>query len=90
MLAVIFILYPRTSVSASRINEVINTNPTVLDGNLKGTKKELVNLVIDNAKNKIDTLLNSKEREYPPYKYEIDMIRNKVFDNDLINRIRGN
>lgn len=33
---------------------------------------------------------NSKEREYPPYKYEIDMIRNKVFDNDLINKIRGN
>lgn len=33
---------------------------------------------------------DSKEREYPPYKYEIDMIRNKVFDNDLINRIRGN
>ena len=31
---------------------------------IKGTKKELVNLVIDNAKNKIDTLLNSKEREY--------------------------
>ena len=23
---------------------------------------------------------NSKEREYPPYKYEIEMIRNKVFD----------
>ena len=31
---------------------------------IKGKKKELVNLVIDNAKNKIDTLLNSKEREY--------------------------
>ena len=31
---------------------------------IKGTKKELVNLVIDNARNKIDTLLNSKEREY--------------------------
>ena len=31
---------------------------------------------------------NSKEREYPPYKYEIEMIRNKIFDNELINRIR--
>lgn len=31
---------------------------------------------------------NSKEREYPPYKYEIEMIKNKVFDNDLITKIR--
>ena len=31
---------------------------------IKGKKKELVNLVIDNAKNKIDTLLNKQEREY--------------------------
>lgn len=30
----------------------------------------------------------SKDREYPPYKYEIDMIKNKVFDNDLIKKIR--
>ena len=33
---------------------------------------------------------NSKEREYPPYKYEIDMIRKKVFDNDLIKKVRDN
>jgi len=26
--------------------------------------------------------------EYAPYKYEIDMIRNKIFDNDLINKIK--
>ena len=31
---------------------------------------------------------NSKEREYPPYKYEIEMIKNKVFDHDLIPKIR--
>ena len=31
---------------------------------------------------------NSKEREYPPYKYEIEMIRNKTFDKDLITKIR--
>ena len=31
---------------------------------------------------------NSKEREYPPYKYEIEMIRNKVFDREMINKIR--
>lgn len=28
------------------------------------------------------------DREYPPYKYEISMIRSKVFDNDLIDKIR--
>ena len=31
---------------------------------------------------------NSKEREYPPYKYEIEMIKNKEFDKELINKIR--
>ena len=30
---------------------------------------------------------NSKDKVYPPYKYEIEMIRNKEFDNDLINKI---
>lgn len=33
---------------------------------------------------------NSKEKIYPPYKYEIDMIRNKEFDPDLISKIRNN
>lgn len=32
---------------------------------------------------------NSKEREYPPYKYEIKMIKNRVFDNKLIDEIRN-
>ena len=32
----------------------------------------------------------SKEREYPPYKYEIEMIRNKKFDNNLMEKIRSN
>ena len=32
----------------------------------------------------------SKERLYPPYKYEIEMIRNKEFDKELINKIRKN
>ena len=31
---------------------------------------------------------NSKEKVYPPYKYEIEMIRKKQFDKDLINKIR--
>ena len=32
---------------------------------------------------------NSKERMYPPYKFEIEMILNKKFDNNLINKIRN-
>ena len=31
---------------------------------------------------------NSKERIYPPYKYEINMIKNKKFDKELISKIR--
>lgn len=31
---------------------------------------------------------NPKEKIYPPYKYEIEMIRSKVFDKELINKIR--
>ena len=33
---------------------------------------------------------DSKEKIYPPYKYEIEMIRNKIFDNQLIEKIRNN
>lgn len=32
---------------------------------------------------------NSKEKEYPPYKQEIEMIRNKIFDDNLIDEIRN-
>lgn len=32
---------------------------------------------------------NPKEKIYPPYKYEIDMIRKKVFDPDLIEKIQS-
>lgn len=32
----------------------------------------------------------SKEKIYPPYKYEISMIRNKQFDVNLLNKIRNN
>ena len=32
---------------------------------------------------------NSKEKIYPPYKYEIEMIRNKKFDDNLIDKIRN-
>ena len=33
---------------------------------------------------------DEKERIYPPYKYEIDMIRNKKFDTSLLEKIRNN
>lgn len=33
-LAVIFVMYPRSSVSAKRINEVLNTNSKIIDGNI--------------------------------------------------------
>ena len=32
---------------------------------------------------------NPKEKIYPPYKYEIEMIRNKKFDENLIEKIRN-
>lgn len=31
----------------------------------------------------------SKKRLYPPYKFEIEMIKNKVFDNELLTKIRS-
>lgn len=31
----------------------------------------------------------SKEKIYPPYKYEIEMIKNKTFDKELMNKIRN-
>lgn len=33
---------------------------------------------------------NDKEKIYPPYKYEIKMIKNKEFDNKLLEKIRNN
>lgn len=38
MMVMIFILAPRASVSAKRINEVLNTKPKILDGNATETK----------------------------------------------------
>jgi ATP-binding cassette subfamily B protein len=36
MLVIIFVMLPRASVSAKRINEVLDTEPTILDGNTYG------------------------------------------------------
>lgn len=39
MLAMIFIMYPRASVSASRINEVLDTKTNIINGNFKDDTK---------------------------------------------------
>lgn len=39
MLAMIFIMYPRASVSLSRINEVLNTDSKIIDGEFIGNTK---------------------------------------------------
>lgn len=57
----------------------------------------LINVIYNNRLESVPKILetpyvsrddNSKEREYPPYKYEIAMIRNKIFDTELIDKIR--
>lgn len=57
----------------------------------------LINIIYNERINNIPKILetpyvtyddNSKERLYPPYKYEIEMIRNKEFDEDMIKKIR--
>ena len=57
----------------------------------------LINIIYNERLNGIPRILetpyvtkddNSKDKVYPPYKYEIEMIRNKEFDSDLINKIR--
>ena len=40
MLAVIFVLLPRTQVSAGRINEVLNKESSIKDGNVRSSKKD--------------------------------------------------
>lgn len=59
----------------------------------------LINIVYNERLERIPKILEtpyvtkddtSKEREYPPYKYEIAMIKNRVFDKDLIEKIRNN
>jgi len=40
MLAVIFVMYPRASVSASRINEVLNEDTKIINGNITKSKSE--------------------------------------------------
>ena len=40
MLVMIFIMLPRASVAAKRINEVLETEPAIIDGDIIEGKKE--------------------------------------------------
>lgn len=41
MMVMIFIMAPRASVAAKRINEVLETKPNIVNGNLKSTSKDI-------------------------------------------------
>ena len=50
----------------------------------------LISIIYNNRVENIPKILETPyvDREYAPYKYEIEMIRNKKFDSDLIEKIR--
>ena len=49
MLVIIFIMWPRASVSAKRINEVLDTKPRIVDGKETKGKPDLVGEVVFNS-----------------------------------------
>lgn len=51
----------------------------------------LLNVIYNERLEDIPKILETPyvDREYPPYKYEIEMIKNKKFDNELIDKIRN-
>ncbi|MBR5370004.1 MAG: deoxyribonuclease IV [Bacilli bacterium] len=50
----------------------------------------LIKIIYNERLGEIPRILETPyvDKEYPPYKYEIEMIRNKKFDEDLINKIK--
>ena len=50
----------------------------------------LISIIYNERLGEIPRILETPyvDKEYPPYKYEIEMIRNKVFDENLIDKIR--
>ena len=50
----------------------------------------LINVIYNEKLKDIPKILETPyvDKEYPPYKYEIEMIRNKEFDKDLIEKIK--
>ena len=50
----------------------------------------LINIIYNERLGEIPRILETPyvDKEYPPYKYEIEMIRNKKFDENLLDKIR--
>lgn len=53
--------------------------------------KKLINIIYNEKLKDIPKILETPyvDKQYPPYKYEINMIRNKQFDKDLIIKIKN-
>ena len=51
----------------------------------------LMNIVYNSKLVNVPKILETPyvEKTFPPYKYEIEMIKSKKFDNDLINKIKS-
>ncbi len=51
----------------------------------------LINIIYNERLENVSKILETPyvDKEYPPYKYEIEMIRNKKFDENLIEKIKG-
>lgn len=51
----------------------------------------LINIIYNKRLEDVPKILETPyvDRNYPPYKYEIEMIKNREFDLDLIDKIRG-
>ena len=51
----------------------------------------LINIIYNERLENVPKILETPyvDKEYPPYKYEIEMIRNKKFDENLIEKIKG-
>ena len=51
----------------------------------------LINVIYNERLNDITKILETPyvDKLYPPYKYEIEMIKNKKFDNNVLDKIRG-
>ncbi|MBQ9019404.1 MAG: deoxyribonuclease IV [Bacilli bacterium] len=50
----------------------------------------LINIIYNERLKEIPRILETPyvDKEYPPYKYEIEMIRSKIFDENLLDKIR--
>ena len=51
----------------------------------------LINIIYNERLENVPKILETPyvDKEYPPYKYEIEMIRNKKFDENLLEKIKG-